>query len=150
MAGMAGVIATIIGWVGYHLGQRTDAADAAGSLHGKAGQVLAEATNIKDKIGTSSDTRANNTVLGWLNSPIKSIQRGTITIANAATSGTATISSVGASKSMVFWLGTRTVNEPTLLDSMVTVTLTNATTVTATRSGNVGVIYINYQVVEYY
>lgn len=35
MAGKGDLIGAIIGWVGYHLGQRTDAASATGSAHGK-------------------------------------------------------------------------------------------------------------------
>lgn len=34
-----GIISAILGWIGYHLGLRTDTADATGSLHAKVGFV---------------------------------------------------------------------------------------------------------------
>lgn len=39
MAGFGGVIGTILGWLGYQVGQRTDAASASGSLHAKVGDL---------------------------------------------------------------------------------------------------------------
>jgi hypothetical protein len=38
--------------------------------------------DIEARIGSSSDTRASNTVMGWLKSPIKSIQQGATEIEN--------------------------------------------------------------------
>lgn len=39
MAGLGGVIGTVLGWLGYHVGLRTDAASATGSLHAKVSDV---------------------------------------------------------------------------------------------------------------
>lgn len=79
---------------------------------------------------------------------IKSIQRGTITIANATASNTATITAVDPNNAIVHGLG-NTVNEAPN-SSFVRVTLTNSTTVTATRSGTVSANTVNYEVIEYW
>lgn len=84
-------------------------------------------------------------------SVVKSVQRGTITIPRSSGSATATISSVQTNKSIVVYGGmTVDVNgdpseEPYL-------TLTNSTTVTATRKyANTNVATtVSYQVIEYY
>ena len=95
MAGFGGVIGTILGWLGYQVGQRTDAASASGSVHAKL-------ANITNKIGTTSDTRASNTLFGWSNSTIKSIQTGVTDMSTNTTSTTnVTISSVVPEKSAV-------------------------------------------------
>lgn len=95
MAGFGGVIGTILGWLGYQVGQRTDAASASGSVHAKL-------ANITNKIGTTSDTRASNTLFGWSNSTIKSIQTGVTDMSSTATStANVTISSVVPEKSIV-------------------------------------------------
>jgi len=39
MAGMGGVIGTVLGWLGYSVGLRDDAASESGSLHGKLKDV---------------------------------------------------------------------------------------------------------------
>jgi len=39
MAGLGGVIGTVLGWLGYQVGQRTDAASSTGSLHAKVSDV---------------------------------------------------------------------------------------------------------------
>lgn len=95
MAGFGGVIGTILGWLGYQVGQRTDAASASGSVHAKL-------ANITNKIGTTSDTRASNTLFGWSNSTIKSIQTGVTDMSTTLTSRVdVTISSVVPEKSIV-------------------------------------------------
>lgn len=88
-------------------------------------------------------------------SVIKSIQRGTITLATTASSNTATITSVDTTKSVVQLNGFNSNNSS---DSNVAVylprvDLTNATTVTANRgitSSLNGTVTINFQVTEYY
>lgn len=91
---------------------------------------------------------------------IKSIQRGTVTIANGATSGTATISSVTTGKSQLTLLGvvcsyatgvSSTTNSFGAL--MCDIDLTNSTTITCSRSVanvEVGTITARYQVLEFY
>lgn len=66
---------------------------------------------------------------------IKSIQTATITIATSATTGTATISSVATSKTALFfnnWRSAELLLNPA--EDFPSVTLTNATTVTATKN----------------
>ncbi len=79
---------------------------------------------------------------------IKAIYRGTITIANAATSNTATITSVDTSKTLLFNLGEES-TETSVANTNVRLALTNATTVTAERGGSTGSVEVGYQVVEY-
>lgn len=74
MASLGSAVGAIMGWIGYHLGQRTDVADAAGSLHGKVKDVK---DGMDAKLGTSADSRADNTVYGWLKTGVKSWQRVT-------------------------------------------------------------------------
>ena len=76
------------------VGLRTDAASATGSLHAKIAEELA-------RIGTSANTRASNTVMGWLNSPIKSIQRGQTAVPSLNSATDVSISSVTTTKSFV-------------------------------------------------
>ena len=62
MAGLGGVIGTIIGWTGYQLGQRTDGADAAGSLHSKVkylndNKIPTTETNINNNVNTRQKPR---------------------------------------------------------------------------------------------
>jgi hypothetical protein len=96
--------------------------------------------------------RGTTPVSQWIGASsggIKSVQRGTITIAGGASSNTATISAVDASRARVRWLG-----QTSSLDqndgAYGRVTLTDATTVTATRGSNPAVtLVIGYEVVEY-
>lgn len=84
----------------------------------------------------------------FLPGAIKSIQRGTITIANAASSKTATITSVDTTKALIFSLGAES-TETSVANTNVRLALTNATTVTAERGGTTGSVEVGYQVVEY-
>jgi hypothetical protein len=56
MAGQGGVIGTILGWVGYQLGVRADAASATGSLHAKA-------KTANDRIGTANPSSGGTDTL---------------------------------------------------------------------------------------
>jgi hypothetical protein len=56
MAGQGGVIGTILGWVGYQLGMRTDTASATGSLHAKA-------KTANDRIGTANPSSGGTDTL---------------------------------------------------------------------------------------
>lgn len=82
---------------------------------------------------------------------IKSIQRGTITVAlsSGAGSNTATITSVNTAKSSVHLLGFTPASQ-FAATAWARVTLTNATTVTANAAGGSDRnIVVEYQVVEY-
>lgn len=88
-------------------------------------------------------------------SGIKSVQRGTITMANLETSASATISSVDTSKSMVSFLGFTTTESSANLDTYLTrISLTNSTTVTVNRNTAFGPsgtrsITVSYEVIEF-
>lgn len=82
------------------VGLRTDSADASGSLHAKVKDIKDNRIPaINSKIGTPSDTRASNTVMGWLNTQVKSVQRGGTVASGSGTN--VTISSVNTSKAVV-------------------------------------------------
>lgn len=49
MAGLGGVIGTVIGWVGYQVGLRTDSASSSGSLHAKIAELR---TYVNTQVGT--------------------------------------------------------------------------------------------------
>lgn len=83
---------------------------------------------------------------------IRSVQRGTITITGAAT-GTATITAVDAANSRIRFLGqTASLNVVDGTKYFARVTLTNATTVTATANASPGAnsCTVGYEVTEYY
>ena len=155
MAGQGGVIGTILGWVGYQLGMREDAASATGSLHAK----------VKD-VKNAVSTIAGKNIINH-GSAIKSIQRGTIQLSTSETSKTATISSVNTSKTMLNFLGSHAPGriyvfwEPTSQDyrlaaaetghHFVTLQLTSSTQITVTRAeSNNTNITVSYEVIEYY
>lgn len=56
MAGQGGVIGTILGWVGYQLGMRADAASSTGSLHAKV-------KTANDRIGTANPSSGGTDTL---------------------------------------------------------------------------------------
>lgn len=59
MAGLGGVLGTIIGWLGYQVGQRADVADANGTLHSKTADVKSYLVNtINPKILDLKNTDA--------------------------------------------------------------------------------------------
>lgn len=91
---MFGMMEALLGFVRRQMGLRSDAPSASGSVHAKLG-------DIANKIGASSDARENNTVMGWLNSPIKSIQRGITELTVNQSTTNVTISAVNTSKAFV-------------------------------------------------
>lgn len=80
---------------------------------------------------------------------IKSIQRGTISITGGNGSNTATITSVDTTKSLISFLGA-TAYSGAAADGQGRVELTDATTVTASRTNTNNSAVFGYQVVEYY
>ena len=84
---------------------------------------------------------------------IKSIQRGVITFTGTATAATATITSVDTAKTELRFLGTSPSSDSsTLNEGMAVVSLTNSTTVTATRrfGGNSNNPIVSWELTEYY
>jgi hypothetical protein len=133
MAGLGGVIGTVLGWLGYQVGLRTDVADAAGSLHAKV-------KNIADK-----NIIAHGTV-------IKSIQRGVATAPEGDTTGTITISSVTTGKALVL-VNFRASNEGLTHAGGLKLVLTNSTTLTWEKGYDgtyTDEVYFAWQVVEFY
>lgn len=153
MAGLGGVIGIVLGWLGYQVGQRTDAADVAGSLHAKTTAIV-EDTAV---IGTSADDRADNTVMGWSKTQIKSWQRVTGTT-NGSNALTLSVSSVDPSKCFVFVNGCQWCNDNNVMSTMVSmdryISAFDATSITLTPSGGIGSNWINGTfsviVVEFY
>lgn len=81
---------------------------------------------------------------------IKSIQRGTISMSSGgSTSGTATITSVDTTKTELRILGA---SNDAVVDTtaIARVVLTNATTITATRSGTSGTSVVSWELTEFY
>ena len=85
---------------------------------------------------------------------IRSIQRGTITLANGQLTNTATITTVDPSNTRLVYLG----NDCTDVGGggtgaspcQVRIDLTNATTITATRTDSVDADIVSYEAVEYW
>lgn len=154
MAGLGGVIGIVLGWLGYQVGQRTDAADVAGSLHAKTTAIV-EDTAV---IGTSADDRADNTVMGWSKTQIKSWQRVTGTT-NGSNALTLSVSSVDPSKCFVFvngcqWCYQATATTSTMVSVDRYISAFDATSITLTISGVPGNTWTNGTfsviVVEFY
>lgn len=81
---------------------------------------------------------------------VKSVQTGTIVITATNLTNTATISSVNTAKSVVLFGGWTTDNTGGTLTFAPYLTLTNATTVTATRSNTSNTTTVSYTVLEFY
>ncbi len=87
----------------------------------------------------------------WRASVVKSLQQGTITIGSGSTSTTATITSVVTANAVAYWLGQTDADSSNAQQQLSTITLTNATTVTAARQASaVNLPVVAYVVVEYY
>lgn len=111
---------------------------------------------VKAVPGTSSANmyvclgdNASTTAYAWipLGMSIKSIQRGTIALVGVD-SNTATITSVDTTKSVLRHLGQIT-NGTSVPDGQCHLVLTNATTITATKSSANNNATVSYEVVEY-
>jgi hypothetical protein len=99
-----------------------------------------------------SRLRGGTAVSQWLTGGggrVKSIQRGTITIASGAAANTATITAVDTANTVLRWLGhTSTIQQDD--NGYARIALTNATTITATRASNpAGDCVVSYEVIEY-
>ena len=128
------------------LGAPEDVANATGSLHAKIADLAA------NKIGDSSHVRADNTLMGWMASPIKSIQRSTVNLSGGGTSATATISTVNVAKTMINYLGFSTNAAASDAPSVFypRISLTNGTTVTVDIAMASKNVTVNFEVIEYY
>ena len=87
--------------------------------------------------------------MSYATSVIKSIQYGTVTL-NAVSSGTATITAVDTAKAVLIYLGTSYNVTTSLSGALTRITLTNSTTVTATRGAATDISIASFVVVEFY
>lgn len=130
-------------------------ADYVDTLETDTGLIKGYTDSLEGSIGGSGDNRASNTVMGWLNTVIKSIQYGTVSLGTTQTSNTADITSVTASKSLLIPLGVSAAskNDGTVASSShycVRLSL-QSTTVTATRVASEGTAATaGFCVVEFY
>lgn len=80
---------------------------------------------------------------------IKSIQRGTITIANTFGTNTSTVTSVDTAKSELRFLGQTTNAGTDPANQIARLELTNSTTVTATRAGGNNDTVVSWELIEH-
>ena len=85
------------------------------------------------------------------NGLIQSTQQVTVTIANGQTSGTATITAIDTTRTSLIWGGSSTTRNATYdgQQDLCGCTLTNSTTVTATRSGTTNDLIVQVSVVQW-
>jgi hypothetical protein len=83
---------------------------------------------------------------------VKSIQRGTIAVNAPATSNTATITAVVPGNTRLVWLGcSSTGTTTTVIEMQASIALTNATTITATRTAGTTLnVIVSFEVIEYW
>lgn len=152
---MFGLNEALMSFIRRQVGLRTDAADANGSLHAKVRNVK----NDTAKIGTPSDTRANNTLFGKVSSQVKSVQRGTLTVHYDESNRTVTISSVDPSKALLIFSFTSATIYSTEAGSALAETffrgqITSPTEINFSRrktiSSGVNNALIDWQVIEFY
>ena len=142
------------------VGLRTDAASATGSLHAKTTRANNEIDATKTTIGTSAHTRANDTVMGWLATQVKSVQRGTVSLSGASTDTGVTISTVNTAKAVLIfnsrtaWTGaySEVPDVGHILSNFATGVLTNATTLTFSHNSTTSWpnTIVTWQVIEFY
>lgn len=80
---------------------------------------------------------------------IKSLQRGTLALAGGSVNATTTVTSVDTTKSILTLLGSVTLCTD-FASVNADITLTNATTITATRGASTSATTLRWQLVEYY
>jgi hypothetical protein len=131
---MFGMWDAIYAYLSRMVGNRTDAADSAGSLHAKTTDIKNAVSNVQTTLTAKS--------------AIKSIQRGTAA-AGAATPFSVTISSVNTSKTMVNLLGKHWNNTNTLTEANAFVSLYLTDSTTLTINSYVAGHTISWEVIEY-
>lgn len=125
-----------------------------------AGRIDAAISSRAPAAGALSDTVWTSAKAGYLDAAVsgrakfKAVQRGSITIADGAATGTATITSVVVTKALEQHLGSYPANSQGGADPLYwacTVELTNPTTITARRSnsGTTGVVVVRWAVQEW-
>ena len=151
---MFGIMEAMLSFLRRQVGLRTDTADANGSLHAKVRNVK----NDTAKIGTPSDTRANNTLFGKVSSQVKSVQRGTLTVHYDVSNRTVTISSVDPSKALLIFSFTSaayiTEAGSALRETFFRGQITSPTQINFSRTKTIlssgSNTFIDWQVIEFY
>lgn len=114
--------------------------------------ALTNGTTVTATRGASSSgvtTTVRCTVLEFTSAAVTTgAQTGTITIAAASTSNTATISTVGTTRTWCVYQGLTTTNTSINNSTFTNLELTNATTVTAARNGSSNNAIIGYTIIE--
>lgn len=113
---------------------------------------LTNATTVTAYRNTSdtSTVTVKGTLIYFNSNAVASIQQGTIVFASGDATKTATITSVGTGNSMVINLGNTTAKTTSSSGETVpSLTLTNATTVTATRGVTGTALTVGYAVIEF-
>lgn len=98
--------------------------------------------------------RGSLPVSAWLRGGggVKSVQRGTITLANGVTSNTATITAVVLANTRLVYLGNTSENAggSGAAPTVARLAMTNETTVTASRITGTDAAIVSFEVVEYF
>jgi hypothetical protein len=129
------------------LGCNDSGVDAQPSLLAKV--ALTNATTVTATVNTAP---TNNLVVGfevteYYPGILKSVQRGTITVTGGTGTNTASITTVVTQKSELAWLGATVASTARDIPWL---TLTNATTVTATNVSGSSTAIVGYEVAEWY
>ena len=138
---MFGMMEALLSFFRRQVGLRTDTASTTGSLHAKIGTMIGKPIIVNG-------------------SAVKSVQRGTLVLSSSQTSNTATISAVNMAKTMLNFLGASAGSSAETAPTnryaqtshhFVRLTLTDSTTVTATRvSHHDREATVSYEVIEYW
>lgn len=149
---MHGLLSAVIGLItalfSSLIGATSDSASTTGT-------VLARLKHLTTMIGSSSDGRGSNTVMGWLNSPIKSMQMGTIAIGSGYGTAQVSITTVNASKSLLLMTGYTSNYAPTSytagdVPGIYFLNTGSCSYVNANRTGTGGTTTVYFMIIEFY
>ena len=123
-----------------------------------AEEIAAAIETLQTATGAARDAILKKLNSGGSSGAVKSVQRGTISIASKQASATATIASVDRSKAVVLYSGLTFDTDNDLDNSnwrtfesfAVRLELTSETVVKATRIGTIYSLVVPYQIVEFY
>lgn len=118
----------------------------------QASIYLTNSTTVTCTRGSASTTvilKCSYHIVQWSTGVTKSVQRGEIFTQNAITSNTDTITSVDTTKSFANMLGSNSTSTAAMRQTQFTTSLTNGTTVTATRQLSTDGATSTYQVTEF-
>lgn len=127
-------------------------------MHAKVKEARDTINNtINNKIGTSADGRANNTLFGFASTQVKSIQRGLTTTTVTSFPTNVTIAAVNTAKAFVRANG-RAQTDRVYNGGGITARLTSSTnleldsgfTYTIDMSPYIGAAIVSWEVIEFY